>query len=92
VRRRADCQPLTRLRKPANNAKRTCAEAITGEDIPAVRGVQRVQGWGLAAQVVMDGDVVFLTTTDGRWTITAAGCRARPGQPYQLLGEGRLTM
>ena len=65
-----------------------CAAAILSADVPSADAVRTVQVWGLAAQVTMAGDVVFLAVNDGRWTVRAAGCTPRGEQPYQCQIQG----
>jgi hypothetical protein len=38
--------------------------------------------------VALDGDVVFLSTFDSSWKVIAAGCTARPAQPYDCIVQG----
>ena len=43
---------------------------------------------GRQAQVLMSGDVVFLTVSGTGWLITAAGCDDRTPRPYDCAVEG----
>ena len=63
-------------------AERACPEAVVDQDVPDAAAVEVSQTFGRSAQVVMDGDVLFLAIFDGRWRITAAGCQANGAQPY----------
>lgn len=69
-------------------AKSPCAHSLAQQDIVDSADVLAVQVWGLAAQVRMDRDVLFLTTVDGRWRITAAGCVAQGDAPYRCSVKG----
>ena len=40
------------------------------------------------AQVLMDGDMVFLTVFGDHWLITAAGCTSRGDRPYDCAVKG----
>jgi len=50
-----------------------CPEAILAQDLPGAHDVRDNQAFGRGAQVLMDGDVVFLSMFGNRWLITAAG-------------------
>jgi hypothetical protein len=65
----------------------SCADAVTSvhERGQAVTGVQV---WGDTAQVRIGGDVLFLRRIDGRWLISAAGCRRQPTGPYDCTAGG----
>ena len=58
-----------------------CAKAVTMID-ESGRSVHGVQVWGDAAQVRVGADVVFLRRGDGRWKISAAGCKPQAQGPY----------
>lgn len=51
-------------------------------------GVVSVSVFGRNAQVIMDGDTLFLTLAGGRWKVTGAGCVARDERPYKCEVEG----
>ncbi|QGQ18023.1 hypothetical protein GC089_00495 [Cellulomonas sp. JZ18] len=67
----------------------TCAEAVTSGEIGDELS-SRAGGLGEAsahvagrqAQVLFAADTVFLTRSGSGWVVTAAGCDARPGRPY----------
>ena len=59
-----------------------CDQAVLDQDLPDAQTVQVSQVFGHGAQVVMEGDVVFLAVFDGQWKITAAGCESRGDRPY----------
>jgi hypothetical protein len=59
-----------------------CASSVLEEDLPSVGDVLQVKAYGRNAQVLLDGDVVFLAVVDGTWKVTAAGCLPRPAEPY----------
>lgn len=42
----------------------------------------RTQVWGDEAQVVTQGDVIFLMHLSGGWRIRAAGCTPQPDRPF----------
>ena len=65
-----------------------CPEAILAQDLPDAQDVQESQAFGRAAQVLMAGDVVFLSMFGNRWLITAAGCRSRGDRPYDCTING----
>ncbi|MDI6627771.1 MAG: hypothetical protein QME72_08635 [Rhodococcus sp. (in: high G+C Gram-positive bacteria)] len=66
-----------------------CEKGILDSDIPDAEQIVDVRAYGRAAQVRMDTDTVFLTVADGGWKVTAAGCRAEPGGPYDCMIEGQ---
>ena len=59
-----------------------CPQAVLAQDLPDAQDVQDSQAFGRAAQVLMDGDVVFLSVFGDRWLVTAAGCTPRGDRPY----------
>jgi hypothetical protein len=65
-----------------------CADAVLAEDLPGASGVQTSHAYGRQAQVVMRGDVVFLTVSGAGWLVTAAGCTPRPERPYDCTVSG----
>jgi hypothetical protein len=65
-----------------------CPYAILTQNLPAAQDVQDTQAFGRAAQVSMDGDVVFLSVFGDRWLITAAGCTPRGDRPYDCTLKG----
>ena len=65
-----------------------CPDAVLAADLADARDVQDSQAFGRAAQVLMDGDVVFLSVFDDRWLITAAGCTPRGDRPYDCTLKG----
>jgi hypothetical protein len=52
----------------------SCPDAILAQDLPDAQQVPDSEAFGRAAQVLMDGDVVFLSVFGTEWLITAAGC------------------
>jgi hypothetical protein len=73
----------------AEDEDTTCADALTSGDVGAglsaraagaVPGEARVAG--RQAQVHVGTDTVFLARSGSGWAVTAAGCDARPGRPY----------
>ena len=69
-------------------AERACPDAVVDQDVPDAAAVESSQAFGRSAQVVMDGDVLFLAMFDGQWRITAAGCQANGAQPYHCQVKG----
>ena len=65
-----------------------CPDAVLAADLTDAREVQDTQAFGRGAQVLMDGDAVFLAVFDDRWLITAAGCTARGDRPYDCTLKG----
>ena len=70
------------------NAKDDCSKALPDEKLPEAGGLRSIQVWGRASQVVLARDSIFLTTVDGKWKITAAGCKNQGGMPYQCSVKG----
>lgn len=64
-----------------------CPEAILAQNLPGAHEVRDSQAFGRGAQVLMDGDVVFLLFGN-RWLITAAGCQPRGDRPYDCTLKG----
>jgi hypothetical protein len=65
-----------------------CADAVLAEDIPDAGEVLESQAYGQVAQVVLNGDVVFLASFGDRWRVTAAGCTHRDSRPYHCSIDG----
>jgi hypothetical protein len=66
----------------------SCPEAILSQHLPDAQQVQDSEAFGRAAQVLMDGDVVFLSMFGTEWLITAAGCAPRGDRPYDCTLKG----
>ncbi|MCW2504931.1 MAG: hypothetical protein JWO79_3215 [Actinomycetia bacterium] len=77
--------PRTELEKSAG---KPCAQAITGEDLPGLGRIAKVETWGEQAQVRGSSDTVFLSHLTGHWLVMAAGCTPRPGDPYDCIVTG----
>ena len=71
-----------------NTSGHSCIDAILDEDLPDAREVEATQAFGRGAQVLMDGDVVFLSVFGDHWLITAAGCTPRGDRPYDCTVKG----
>jgi hypothetical protein len=71
-----------------SDADQPCADAILAEDIPDAGMALETQAYGQVAQVVLDGDVVFLASFGDRWRVTAAGCTPRGERPYHCAIDG----
>ena len=69
-------------------ADAACPDALAA--LPLATGGDPVQAtaYGLAAEVVLVGDTVFLTHAPGGWLVTAAGCSPVPDQPYDCQVKG----
>jgi hypothetical protein len=67
----------------------SCTDAIVALQLPAGGTVHSTKAYARAAESVLDFDVIFLSLEPTGWKVTAAGCRERPGLPYQceLKGE-----
>lgn len=76
------------VEKLETGAPGTCAEKLEQLDVPVAASVQDSASYGRNAQVVMDGDTLFLARSGEGWKITAAGCTARGERPYDCEVEG----
>ncbi|MFJ8633014.1 hypothetical protein [Streptomyces sp. NPDC093568] len=65
-----------------------CAKALSEESPPSGGAVRRTDVYGNQARVVLAADVLFLSRFTGGWRVMAAGCRERPGEPYQCRIKG----
>jgi hypothetical protein len=65
-----------------------CQDAVLAEDLAEAHEVRDSQVFGRGAQVVMDGDVVFLSVFGDHWLLTAAGCTSRGDRPYDCTLKG----
>ncbi len=65
-------------------AKKSCAEALDDQGLPAEGAVQTVEVYGHDARVLLENDVVFLARFAEGWKVTAAGCQAgaQPDGPF----------
>jgi hypothetical protein len=72
----------------AQSSKQPCAKGVLGEDLPRSGAVRGTRVWGRAAQVSFTGDTVFMSRFPGGWKVLAAGCKPRPGKPYDCQVEG----
>ncbi|WP_421741639.1 hypothetical protein [Cellulomonas sp.] len=76
------------------DADDACADAVLDGDVGDTLAARTGSTSGSAsvagrqAQVVLTGDVVFLTVSGTTWRITAAGCDPRPDRPYDCVLEG----
>ncbi|MFI9150984.1 hypothetical protein [Streptomyces sp. NPDC053367] len=70
------------------SAESPCPEALLQEDLSYRGRVRSVQVYGQQAQVVLDGDTLFLSRFPTGWRVTAAGCEPRPQRPYQCQVKG----
>jgi hypothetical protein len=91
--RARDAAALCRLVTPAaarsaETGDETCAQALSDLTFPAAGPVGAVQVWSDRAQVKVGGDTLFLTEVDGGWRVSAAGCTAEAGGPYDCDLEG----
>ena len=72
----------------ARRAAIAILDAILAEDLPDAQQIRATLAFGRGAQVLMDGDVVFLSVFGDHWLITAAGCTARGDRPYDCTVMG----
>jgi hypothetical protein len=83
-----DGESACRLLTPAateeleQDAGAPCPDALLDADLTAGDDVVETHAYGRQAQVVMAGDVVFLTVSGADWLVSAAGCTPRPERPY----------
>lgn len=67
----------------------SCESGLLARHVPAASEVKTVDVFGDRARVVLDGDTLFLTRSDKKWTVTAAGCSDRgPDLPYDCKVSG----
>jgi hypothetical protein len=71
-----------------DSEKKACTDGIRGQDLPAGGPVRDVEVYGRQARAVLASDTLFLSQFSDGWKIVAAGCRPRPGQPYQCSLQG----
>ncbi|GHE60455.1 hypothetical protein GCM10018785_31950 [Streptomyces longispororuber] len=69
-------------------AELPCVRALPDAGLPDAGGVRSVDVYGRQARVVLRRDTLFLSSFPDGWKVTAAGCTARPEQPYQCLIKG----
>ena len=70
------------------SAESSCPQALADAGLPDAATVTMTDVYGLNARVVLDGDTVFLARFGTQWKVTAAGCKARPGLPYDCDVKG----
>jgi hypothetical protein len=76
------------LEEVESTAGTSCPDAILDQDVPDADQVQESQAFGRGAQVVLNGDVLFLSIFGDHWLITAAGCTSRGERPYDCTVKG----
>jgi len=91
--RAKDATTLCRLLTPAAaesavTGDQTCPQAVGDLRLPGAGPVGLVEVWSDRAQVKAGADTLFLTKIDGDWRVSAAGCTARPGRPYDCEVSG----
>ena len=91
--RAKDATTLCRLLTPAAaesavTGDQTCPQAVGDLRLPGAGPVGQVEVWSDRAQVKAGADTLFLTRIDGDWRVSAAGCSARPGRPYDCEVSG----
>lgn len=62
-------------------SRRSCARALPALGLPT-GPVRSVAVWGDEAQVRLAMSVLFLARFRDGWKVTGAGCKPRPGMPY----------
>ena len=70
------------------SAKKSCAQAILDDDIPAVDQPPGVEAFGTMAKLAYGSDTAFLVRFESGWRVMAAGCQDRPGRPYDCRLSG----
>jgi hypothetical protein len=78
-------QTLAQLEEQADAA---CPNALAALRLDAGGDAVQATAYGLAAEVVLAGDTVFLTHAPGGWLVTAAGCSPVPDRPYDCQVKG----
>ena len=91
--RAKDATTLCRLLTPAAaesavTGDQTCPQAVGDLRLPGAGPVGEIEVWSDRAQVRAGADTLFLTRIDGDWRVSAAGCTARPGRPYDCEVSG----
>jgi ketosteroid isomerase-like protein len=91
--RAKDATALCRLLTPAAaesavTGDQTCPQAVSDLRLPGAGPVGQFEVWSDRAQVKAGADTLFLTKIDGDWRVSAAGCSARPGRPYDCEVSG----
>lgn len=61
-----------------------CVESLPIDRLSG-QTVREVAVWSDQAQVITDGDTMFLTEFETGWLIVAAGCQPRGEEPYQCV-------
>ena len=91
--RAKDATALCRLLTPAAaesavTGDQTCPQAVGDLRLSGTGPVGQVEVWSDRAQVRAGTDTLFLTKINGDWRVSAAGCSARPGRPYDCEVSG----
>jgi hypothetical protein len=76
------------LKQVEQSAHTPCAQALADADIPDATVVTTTDVYGTNARVVLGSDTVFLARFGAQWQVTAAGCKPRPGLPYDCDVKG----
>ena len=76
------------LKEVEQSAHTPCAQALADAGIPDATAVTTTDVYGTNARVVLNGDTVFLARFGAQWKVTAAGCKPRPGLPYDCDVKG----
>ena len=79
--------PGTR-RELEQSSETSCPQALADAGLPHAATATTVDVYGSNARVVLDGDTLFLARFGTEWKVTAAGCKARPGLPYDCDVKG----
>jgi hypothetical protein len=79
--------PMTKEELESSEGK-PCAEALASLRLDSGGAVKRTEVFGGNAQVRLGPDTLFLTESGDTWRVTAAGCTARGGRPYECQLKG----
>ncbi|WP_327342447.1 hypothetical protein [Streptomyces europaeiscabiei] len=65
-----------------------CAKAVREESLTPGGALRRTDVHGNQARTVLASDTLFLSRFASGWKVVAAGCEARPQEPYQCRIKG----
>jgi hypothetical protein len=70
------------------SAGKPCPTALLEEKLPSRGAVGRTQAFGTMAEVRLPTDTLFLARFKSGWRVMAAGCKPKPGHPYDCTLQG----